>query len=99
MKMVVVETRHCLVSATSDKINVGKSPGELRYQNQGRNTLSAIIGSYKSVVSKNAHNILSGFKWQDRFYDRLIQDNDSFNRISHYIQNNPKNWESDELYI
>jgi putative transposase len=95
----IVETRHCLVSTTSDKLNVEKSPGELRYQNQGRNTLSSVVGSYKSVVSKNAHNILVCFKWQDRFYDRLIQDNDSFIRICHYIQNNPKNWVADELYI
>jgi len=95
----IVETRHCLVSTTTDKLNVEKSPGQIRYQNQGRNTLSSVVGSYKSVVSKNAHNIMTGFKWQERFYDRLIQDNDSFNRICHYIQNNPKNWEDDDLYI
>jgi putative transposase len=97
--MVVVETRHCLVSTSSDIMNAVKSPGQLRYQNQGRNTISSVVGSYKSVVSKSAHNIQGCFKWQDRFYDRLIQDNDSFNRICHYIQNNPKNWETDELYI
>ena len=76
-----------------------KSPGKLRFQNQGKNTLSSIVGSYKSVVSKNAHNIPSGFKWQNRFYDSLIQDNDSFIRLCHYIQNNPKKWEMDELFI
>jgi REP element-mobilizing transposase RayT len=95
----IVETRHCHVSTTSDKVDVHKSPGQLRYQNQGGNTLSSVIGSYKSVVSKHAHFIYRGFKWQDRFYDQLIQNNDSFNLISHYIQNNPKNWEADEFYI
>jgi putative transposase len=95
----IVETRHCLVSTTSNLLNVTKSRGQLRYQNQGRNTLSSIIGSYKSVVSKNARNIQSCFKWQDRFYDHLIQDDDSFMRICHYIRNNPKNWKVDELYM
>lgn len=97
--MVVVETRHCLVSTISDILNVNKSPGQLRFQNQGKNTLSSVVGSYKSVVSKNAHAIMATFRWQDRFYDILIQDNNSLYRICHYIQNNPANWESDEFFM
>jgi putative transposase len=76
-----------------------KSPSQLRYQNQGKNTLSSVVGSYKSVVSKNAHPFMTSFKWQDGFYDLLIQDNNSLFRICHYIQNNPANWESDEFHI
>ena len=29
-----------------------KSPGQLRFQNQGNETISFIVGSYKSIVSK-----------------------------------------------
>jgi putative transposase len=92
----IVEPRHCLGSTISDKLNIKKSPGQLRYQNQGRNTLSSIVGSYKSVVSKIAHNNHPCFRWQNRFYDILIRDNDSFFRLNHYIQNNPRNWETVE---
>ncbi len=82
-----------------DNIRISdKSPGQLRYQNQGKNTVSSVIGSYKSVVSKYAHDNIASFKWQDRFYDLLIQDNDSLRRICHYIQNNVANWEADEFY-
>jgi putative transposase len=38
----VVETRHCLVSTNSDKLNDDKSPGQLRFRNQGKNALIAV---------------------------------------------------------
>jgi REP element-mobilizing transposase RayT len=93
-----VGLRHCLGSTNSDRLKINKSPGQLRYQNQGKNTLSSVIGSYKSAVSRCAHNAHPCFRWQNRFYDRLIRDNDSFFRLNHYIQNNPRNWETDELF-
>ncbi|HMG13962.1 MAG TPA: hypothetical protein VK590_00875, partial [Saprospiraceae bacterium] len=47
------ETRQCLVSTD----NTGNGMGKLRFQNQGKNTISSIVGSYKSIVTKNI-NIL-----------------------------------------
>ena len=87
-----VETRHCLVS--TDK----KSPGQQRFQNQGKDTISSIVGSYKSVVSKNAHFINPGFGWQSRFHDHVIRNAESFERIQNYIANNPSNWKEDGFY-
>ena len=75
------------------------TPGQKRYQNQGKDTLSSILGSYKSVVTKYAHKINPGFGWQSRFYDPIIRDNASQQRIRYYILNNPENWKEDDFFL
>ncbi|MCB0846296.1 MAG: transposase, partial [Bacteroidetes bacterium] len=51
-----------------------QSPGQTRYQNQGKNTVSSIMGSYKSAVTKHARRLGFEFEWQARFHDRIIRD-------------------------
>ena len=75
-----------------------KTIGQLRYQNQGSGTISSVLGSYKSIVSKNAHLNNANFAWQSRFHDHIIRDTLSFERIQNYIENNPKNWREDKFY-
>ncbi len=95
---VYVETRHCLVSTTPTN-DEPKTIGQKRFQNQGKNTLSSIIGSYKSVVTKNARKIHAGFAWQSRFHDHIIRNNESFEKIKSYIIENPLKWNDDKFYI
>jgi REP element-mobilizing transposase RayT len=61
-------------------------------------TISTIIRSYKSVVSKNARFIHADFAWQTRFHDHIIRNDESFQKISNYIENNPVNWVDDKFY-
>ena len=75
-----------------------QSIGKNRFQNQGKNTVSSIIGSYKSAVTKHAHRLGYEFGWQSRFYDYIIRNNTEYERIKNYIINNPQNWEKDENY-
>jgi len=35
------------------------------------------------------------FHWQSRFYDNIIRNNESLNKIREYIKINPKMWERD----
>ncbi|MCX6766878.1 MAG: transposase [Candidatus Moranbacteria bacterium] len=60
-------------------------------------SLSVIIGSFKSIVSKminNQHpNII--FAWQSRFYDHIIRNEESLGKIREYIKTNPKMWKRD----
>lgn len=72
------ETRHCLVSTPI-------LPAQKRFRNPGKNNISSIIGSYKSVVSKHAHKIHTEFAWQARFYDHVIRNKNEFLRIQQYI--------------
>jgi len=59
-----------------------------------RGTISSIIGSYKSVCAKMIHRMPGGerFRWQSRFYDCIIRDEESLRAVRNYIANNPMRW-------
>ncbi|QBN19348.1 transposase [Flavobacterium nackdongense] len=90
---LVVETLQCNVSAENEikneqMANISPKPG----------TISTIIRSYKSVVTKNSHYIHADFEWQERFHDHIIRDAESFEKIQNYIENNVANWKDDKFY-
>ena len=58
----------------------------------------SIIGSYKSVISRNVHKINHDFGWHPCFHDHIIRDDDEFYRIRNYIFNNSKNCTDDKFY-
>ncbi len=60
--------------------------------------LASIIRGFKIGVTKNVHKINSVFAWQPRYHDHIIRNNRSFENISNYIVNNPKNWDEDKFY-
>lgn len=61
-------------------------------------SVSTIIRSYKSAISKHAHRLGFVFAWQERFYDNIIRDEKSYLTISKYIENNPANWIDDRFF-
>jgi REP element-mobilizing transposase RayT len=79
----VVETRHALPL---------QKPAENRFQNQGKNTVSSLVGSYKSAVTRHANRLGLEFAWQPRFHDHIIQNDAEYQRINDYIENNPLKW-------
>jgi putative transposase len=89
-----VETRHCLVSTIKTNTIIGSS----RFQNQGKNTISSIVGSYKSIVTKMSRQINPNFAWQSRFHDHIIRNSKSFENIQNYIEQNPLKWDDDRFY-
>ncbi|MGQ7867805.1 transposase [Sunxiuqinia sp. sy24] len=60
-------------------------------------TLGVIINQYKRAVTINARKINSDFAWQSRFHDHIIRNDQSLQRISNYIRNNPANWKDDQF--
>ncbi|WP_318640337.1 transposase [Flavobacterium ardleyense] len=69
-----------------------------RFQNQGKNTVSSIIGSYKSAVTKNSNRLEYTNGWQGKFHDHIIRSDDEYRRINDYIESNVKNWKEDRFY-
>ncbi len=67
-------------------------PGQSRRGNQGKKTVSSIIGSYKSAVTKQANRLGLPNGWQSRFHDHIIRNDAQYQRISNYIICNPENW-------
>jgi putative transposase len=77
--------------------SISKTP-HFRFRNQGKNTVSAMVGSFKSAVTKWCNENKFPFKWQSRFHDHIIRDKDEFRRIKNYIHSNPANWKEDKFY-
>lgn len=57
-------------------------------------TVSRIMNQFKGSISKQI-----GFPpWQKSFYDRIIRNQHEYDAFWRYIENNPINWENDELF-
>ena len=70
-------------------------PGESgnKHQSGKCHTLGNIVGSYKSAVTKKIHEAgIKDFRWQERFYDRIIRNEDEYRQIERYIMDNPRKW-------
>lgn len=59
--------------------------------------ISRIIRWYKGRCTFEIRKIHTDFAWQSLFYDHIIRNETAFQKITHYINNNPKNWENDNL--
>lgn len=68
-------------------------------------TIGDMVGAYESLVAigwlKNFtlkyDNLVMGKLWQRNYYEHIIRNEQSSNRISDYISNNPKNWQHDKF--
>jgi REP element-mobilizing transposase RayT len=59
-------------------------------------SVSELVGAFKTTSSKLIHHAgLLEFRWQKSFYDQIIRDDWSLNRIREYILNNPLTWADD----
>ncbi|MEN9302023.1 MAG: hypothetical protein RL264_452 [Bacteroidota bacterium] len=63
-------------------------------------TIGSIVRGFKIGVTKwMRQNTDVNDVWQRNYYDNIIRDDQSYLRISQYIQNNPKNWKEDKFHI
>ena len=56
-------------------------------------SLSVVIRSYKSAVTKCAHKSDTNFSWQPGYYDTIICTTGQLSRIKKYISDNAQNWD------
>ena len=89
-----VETRHAHVETLH-------ATSLLRMSNISPKTgsISSVIRSFKSAVTKYANKNNIPFKWQTRFHDRVIRDEKELFNIQRYIIENPLKWKLDKYYI
>jgi REP element-mobilizing transposase RayT len=59
-------------------------------------TLGEIIRAFKAVTTRQIRLVgRQEFRWQRNYYEHVIRDEDSLNRIREYIATNPLRWELD----
>jgi REP element-mobilizing transposase RayT len=60
--------------------------------------LSKLVGRLKMQSAKEI-NIIENRKgekfWQNNYYDRIIRNNNEYEKIKTYIYENPKKWENE----
>lgn len=65
-----------------------------------RSSVSSVVGSYKSYVSKRIHEIRPQLKvWQTSFHDHVIRNRMQYEKIWLYIERNPTQWKQDCFYL
>lgn len=75
-------------------------------QTRGSTELSAVLQWFKTMTT---NEYIRGVKnlgwerfnrklWQRNYWDNIIRNDDSHDKISNYIINNPKKWESDKFH-
>ena len=65
-------------------------------------SIPTVIRSFKSAVTKGINDLsqssAKGVVWQRNYWEHLIRDEPTLQRIREYIRNNPLHWEIDQLY-
>ena len=81
--IIFIKEQDKIVFDTRPMIAPGElTPGQQRIRNQGKNTLSAMVGSFNSAVTKFARPENKKFGWQERFLDHVIRTPEDLIRIS-----------------
>ena len=70
---------------------------EMQYIANQCGRMSHIISRFKSFITKYAKDNDIPFKWQTRFYDRIIRDYADYIVTEHYINNNISKWKDDDF--
>jgi REP element-mobilizing transposase RayT len=66
---------------------------------ESKRTLNFAVGQFKSAVTKRIREKTPGIEvWQRSFYDHVIRNQQGYERIWLYIEDNPRKWIEDEYY-
>jgi putative transposase len=86
------------VNETPKQGTARRAPTMERFGKPVTGSLPTIIGAFKAAVTrriKPLKNFSGGDVWQRGYYEHVIRDDESLNRIREYIMHNPLNWEFD----
>lgn len=61
-------------------------------------SVSAVVRSYKSAVTKAVRAFMPEFKWQPRFHDHVVRNEMALTHIRTYIEANPATWATDRFH-
>src|SRR3990172_2952188 len=96
--IIIIENQHCRDAIHG--VSTTDSGGITRAHNPmlSENSLSKIIRWYKGRCTFEINKIQNTihFAWQSRFYDHIIRNEKSLQKIREYIHYNPLKWDIDE---
>ena len=84
----------CISDHLSSGLRADPKPGR-------SNTLGAIIGQFKSVVTKRSRSLEPPPRlpiWKRNYHDHIVRNEKDLDRIRNYIISNPSRWSEDRYY-
>jgi REP element-mobilizing transposase RayT len=87
-----------MISGTIEEGTARRAPTAREFGGSTRSSLGAIIGAFKSATTRSINRIRQtpGLSlWQRNYYEHVIRDENSPNRIREYIVTNPLRWALD----
>lgn len=75
--------------------------GERRAFRSPSQTLGAVVRGFKSAATRRINDLrrMPGTPiWQRNYYEHIIRNERSLQRIRHYIASNPRHWAADQLH-
>lgn len=90
--------------------NVGAnkySPDDIQFKSPSKTIGSVVRGfkigamkCYKEYITQaNVYSPLQHSSiWQRNYYEHIIRNDDSYQKITEYIYENPRNWQKDDYY-
>jgi putative transposase len=76
-------------------------PGPIAQSQIEKPTLGQIVGYYKYQTTKQINRLrdMPGVPfWQRNYWEHVVRNEESLNRIREYIENNPARWSEDQLH-
>ena len=96
--IVVIDARATHDRATHDRATHASPLQSVRPAGPGGGSLGAIIGSFKSAVTRQV-NVARGEPgppiWQRNYYEHVVRNKKTLNAIREYILLNPSRWAQD----
>ncbi len=89
------DAMHCVSTHQGTQISDGNRTNHFGPQSKN---LGSVMRGFKSAVTTWCRENNHKFAWQPRFHDHVIRDEEEYNRIKTYIQENPQRWEQDKFY-
>jgi REP element-mobilizing transposase RayT len=77
------------------------APAQERFGKPVAGSLPTIVRLYKAAVTRRINelrNTPGASVWQRNYYEHVIRDQTSFDRIRDYIATNPARWAPDQLH-
>jgi REP element-mobilizing transposase RayT len=85
--------------AADGRGTVRRAPTVEQFSKPVAGSIPTIIRSFKSAVTKRineSRNTPGMPVWQRNYYEHIIRNDETMNRIRQYITDNPANWETDK---
>ena len=89
-KYVIMPNHIHLIIIIQSELGIQSESGD-----RGRSPLQYKVRSLKSYITKQ----IGYSMWQKSFYDEIIRNEEAYQNIWRYIDNNPAKWAEDDYYV